>query len=124
MFTELSYAFLGLLPNVESLRIRGRRLHDTPQQRTSKVYAPESSIKIDVEDTGHRLAVDFSEDGELVLAQGECRQLGLWLSNEGTTAIGEIWVLPGADDHIWIDEDQAGKLYKSPRGGPLLIHSV
>ena len=57
MITHVTFDFLSLLPVTESLAIRGRRLQDTPQQRQSKVYAPDVLIKVDVEDASQRLQV-------------------------------------------------------------------
>lgn len=123
IITEVAYDFLSLLPNTEPLRTRGRRLHDTPQQRLGKVYAPDLLIKVDVEDAGHRLSVNFADDGDLVFAQGECKQLRLWLSNEGTEEVGEVWMVAGVDDHVWVDEDNIGTFHIcSLLNGPFLEH--
>ncbi|KAI0051657.1 hypothetical protein FA95DRAFT_1484733 [Auriscalpium vulgare] len=102
--TQASYSFLNLLPSSESLAVRGRRLQDTPIQRQSKVYAPDVYIKALVEDASQRLSVDFVDDGRLVLEHGECMHMRLWVSNIGTEAINDIWIVAGPDDEYCIDD--------------------
>jgi trafficking protein particle complex subunit 8 len=102
--THVSYMFLSLLPARESLSSRGRRLQDTPHQRQNKVYAPDIIVKVEVEDAAQRLSVEFFDDSRLVLYHGECRPMGIWLSNTGTQAIGDIWLVSGEDDEFWINE--------------------
>ena len=102
--THVSYMFLSLLPATEPLVLRGRRLQDTPHQRQNKVYAPDNAIKVEVEDAVQRLSVQFFDDSRLVLYHGECRQLRIWLSNIGTRAIGEIWLVSGEDDEFWVGQ--------------------
>ena len=115
--TDVSYSFLSLLPAKESLATRGRRLQDTPSQRQNKVYAPDVLVKVEVEDAGQRLSAEFFEDNRLVLYHGECKQLRIWLSNVGTQAIGDIWLVCGQEDEFWVEEaeDQvAGERHTSP----------
>ena len=45
------------------------------------------------------------DDSELVLADGEVKELKLWLSNAGTSDIRELWMVAGADDELWVDID-------------------
>lgn len=66
------------------------------------MYAPDVMIKTEIEDASQRLLVNFVDDGQLVLAQGECHEMRLWLSNAGTENIGEIWLVDGADDEMWV----------------------
>lgn len=101
---HVSYMFLSLLPARESLSSRGRRLQDTPHQRQNKVYAPDNIVKVEVEDAAQRLSAEFFDDSRLVLYHGECRPMGIWLSNIGTQAIGDIWLVSGEDDEFWVDE--------------------
>jgi trafficking protein particle complex subunit 8 len=101
--THLSYSFLSLLPTTESLAVRGRRLQETALQRQSVMYAPDIFIQTDVEETSHKLAVSFVDDDRLVLGQGECRSMTLWLTNAGTRSAGEIWMVAGDDDEVWVD---------------------
>ena len=100
----MSFDFLSLLPTVESLASRGRRLHDTPLQRQSKVYAPDVVIKTEIEDASQRLLVNFVDDGYLSLVHGECHEMRLWLSNIGSESIGEIWLVEGPEDILWIEK--------------------
>jgi trafficking protein particle complex subunit 8 len=102
--THVSYTFLSLLPVRESLLSRGRRLQDTPHQRQNKVYAPDNIVKVEVEDAVQRLSAEFFDDSRLVLYHGECRPMGIWLSNIGTQAIGDIWLVSGNDDEFWVNE--------------------
>jgi hypothetical protein len=102
--THVSYMFLSLLPAMEPLGSRGRRLQDTPHQRQNKVYAPDNVIKVEVEDAVQRLSAQFFDDSRLVLYHGECRHMRIWLSNIGTHAIGEIWLVSGEDDEFWVGQ--------------------
>jgi trafficking protein particle complex subunit 8 len=109
--THISYSFLSLLPVRESLASRGRRLQDTPFQRQNKVYAPDVIVNIEVEDGAQRLSAEFSDDNRLVLYHGECKQMCIWFSNIGTRAIGDIWLICGEDDELWVeefDDEEAG----------------
>jgi hypothetical protein len=101
--THVSYTFLSLLPARESLSSRGRRLQDTPHQRQNKVYAPDNVVEVEVEDAAQRLSAEFFDDSRLVLYHGECRPMGIWLSNIGTRAIGDIWLVSGEDEEFWVD---------------------
>ncbi|PCH33758.1 hypothetical protein WOLCODRAFT_60797 [Wolfiporia cocos MD-104 SS10] len=103
IITEITYDFLSLLPTTESLAVRGRRLHDTAEQRQNKVYAPDTYPKVDVEEAGQRLHASFVDDTQLVLAHGESRRLRLWMTNSGTRKIGEIWMVTGHDDNVWVE---------------------
>ncbi|PPQ67072.1 hypothetical protein CVT25_005673 [Psilocybe cyanescens] len=100
--THAKYDFLSLLSTTESLAFRGRRLHDTPLQRQHPTYAPDVVMKVDVVPSEHRLFVTFIEDERLVLLQGENKQTRLWLTNAGSKPIGEVWMIAGADDEIWL----------------------
>ena len=101
--THVTYNFLSLLPSTETLAIRGRRLHDTPQQRQTATYGPDVVIKVEVEEAGQILQANFVDDSHLVLVQGERKPMKLWLSNEGTRRISDIWLLAGKEDQIWVD---------------------
>lgn len=103
LITHVNYDFLSLLPVTESLAVRGQRLHDTPQQRQSKAYAPDIVIRVEVEEAVQRLHATFIDDGHLVLAHGEHKHLRLWISNTGSRSIGELWMVTGRHDEIWID---------------------
>ncbi|KAH8982598.1 ER-golgi trafficking TRAPP I complex 85 kDa subunit-domain-containing protein [Lactarius akahatsu] len=104
--TDVSYSFLSLLPAKESLVIRGRRLQDTPFQRQNKVYAPDVVVKVEVEDATQRLSAQFFDDNRLVLYHGERKQMRIWLSNVGTQAIGDIWLVGGREDEFWVEESR------------------
>ena len=126
--TDVSYSFLSLLPAKESLITRGRRLHDTPYQRQNKVYAPDVVVKVEVEDGSQRLSAEFFDDNRLVLYHGERKKMRIWLSNVGTRAIGDIWLVGGQEDEFWVEEsaDQGpGARLKSPfsRLRFLTVHS-
>ncbi|KAF9244569.1 ER-golgi trafficking TRAPP I complex 85 kDa subunit-domain-containing protein [Melanogaster broomeanus] len=105
-FTGITYDFLGLLPTRESLARRGRRLQDTPQQRQTVMYAPDILIKLDVEEASQELAVSLANNEPLVLTDGECKQMKLWMSNPGSRTIGEIWLLGGPEDQIWVESSE------------------
>ncbi|KAG0696032.1 ER-golgi trafficking TRAPP I complex 85 kDa subunit-domain-containing protein [Suillus ampliporus] len=110
VITGVAYDFLGLLPTVESLARRGRRLQETAQQRQTVTYAPDVFLKLDVEEASQELAVAFVDDGPLVLAEGECKRMKLWMSNAGSRDIGEVWVIPGPEDQIWIEPLDGGSV--------------
>jgi len=117
--SHVSYVFLSLLPAREVLVSRGRRLQDTPHQRQNKVYAPDNVVKVEVEDAAQRLSAQFSDDSQLVLYHGECRKMRIWLSNIGTQAIGEIWLVGAEDDEFWFEESGDHET-GTPRMRPLL----
>ncbi|KAI1793952.1 ER-golgi trafficking TRAPP I complex 85 kDa subunit-domain-containing protein [Ganoderma leucocontextum] len=101
--TNAAFDFFSLLPSIESLAVRGRRLNDTPVQRQGKVYAPDVLIKVEVEEAGQRLHAHFIDDRHLVLAQGEYKHQRIWLTNSGTHPISELWLLAGEEDELWVD---------------------
>ncbi|KAG6878643.1 hypothetical protein C0993_001166 [Termitomyces sp. T159_Od127] len=103
--THATYDFLSLLPSAETLASRGRRLHDTAAQRLQPSYAPDVQTKVEIEDMNQKLLV-FVDDEQLVLAQGERKELKLHLSNAGDRPIKEIWVVAGPDDEIWLGQDE------------------
>lgn len=103
VITHVTYDFLSLLPSSESLVSRGRRLQDTPTQRQTATYGSDLTLKVDVEQASQKLLVNFVDDSRLVLVQGECKVMKLWLSNAGTRNIGEMWIVAGTDDEIWVD---------------------
>ncbi|KAG6862433.1 hypothetical protein C0995_011873 [Termitomyces sp. Mi166 len=106
VITHATYDFLSLLPSAESLASRGRRLHDTAAQRLQPTYAPDVKIKVEIEDIDHKLLVDFVDDEQLVLAQGERKELKFWFSNSGGRPIKEIWMIAGPEDEIWFGQDE------------------
>ncbi|KAH9064332.1 ER-golgi trafficking TRAPP I complex 85 kDa subunit-domain-containing protein [Lactarius vividus] len=110
--TDVSYSFLSLLPAKESLVTRGRRLQDTPFQRQNKVYAPDVVVEVEVEDATQRLSAQFFDDNRLVLYHGERKEMRIWLSNVGTQAVGDIWLVGGREDEFWVEEsgDQAAEV--------------
>ncbi|KAI0778588.1 ER-golgi trafficking TRAPP I complex 85 kDa subunit-domain-containing protein [Trametes elegans] len=121
--THAAYEFFSLLPATESLAVRGRRLNDTPAQRQGKVYAPDVLIKVEVEEAGQRLHAHFVDDRHLVLAQGEYKHQRVWLTNSGTRPIGELWVLAGEEDELWIDAssgDSPASSSSSPTSSEIL----
>lgn len=98
----------------ESLAIRGRRLHDTPQQRQNKVYAPDVLTEIEVEDAGLRLQAHFVDNRHLVLAHGERKHMDVFLQNTGSKSIGDLWLLTGRHDEVWIGGGEPGSSCKCP----------
>lgn len=66
------------------------------------MYAPDVLIKVEVEEASQKLVVNFVDDGQLVLAQGECKQMALWFSNAGTRGIDEVWMITAPEEEIWI----------------------
>ncbi|TFY57186.1 hypothetical protein EVJ58_g7180 [Rhodofomes roseus] len=105
--THVVFEFLSLLPVTESLALRGRRLHDTTQQRQNKAYASDILIEVDVEDAGQRLRASFVDDRHLILIEGEYKRLKLWMTNSGSRPINEAWMVSGREDELWIDSDEA-----------------
>jgi hypothetical protein len=86
----------------EPLASRGRRLHDTPIQRQQPTYAPDVIMRVEVVASHHKLVASYVEDEQLVLIQGENKLMRLWLTNTGSRPIGEVWMVAGAEDEIWI----------------------
>ncbi|KAF8167761.1 ER-golgi trafficking TRAPP I complex 85 kDa subunit-domain-containing protein [Crassisporium funariophilum] len=103
--THAKYDFLSLLPAKEPLASRGRRLHDTPLQRQQPTYAPDIITQVDVVPSDHKLTASYIEDERLVLLQGENKATRLWLTNAGSKAIGEVWLVTGPEDEIWVGKD-------------------
>ncbi|KAI6047762.1 ER-golgi trafficking TRAPP I complex 85 kDa subunit-domain-containing protein [Pisolithus marmoratus] len=132
VIADLRYDFLGLLPTKESLSRRGRRLQDTLQQRLTPTYAPDIPIRVEIEDDDLELDVSFATDEPLVVLEGEYRWVEMTLSNVGSRAIGEVWLLAGPEDQISpycppaeISRDLAGILFtdnKLPQWTPYNIH--
>lgn len=112
--SHVSYMFLSLLPAMEPLVSRGRRLQDTPHQRQNKIYAPDDAVKVEVEDAIQRLSAQFFDDSRLVLYHGECREMRIWLSNVGTQAISEIWLVGGVDDEFCVGDPETGTRLMAP----------
>ncbi|RDB28485.1 Transport protein particle subunit trs85-1 [Hypsizygus marmoreus] len=106
VITHVTYDFLSLLTSTEPLVYRGRRLHDTAAQRQKPTYAPNVTIKVQVEEVNHKLLVDFVDDERLVFAQGERKTMRLWFSNAGTRPIKELWLVAGQEDEIWMGADE------------------
>ncbi|KAJ7706314.1 ER-golgi trafficking TRAPP I complex 85 kDa subunit-domain-containing protein [Mycena rosella] len=103
--THAAYDFLTLLPGKESLASRGRRLQNTPAQRQHPTYAPEVLHKVDIVEATHKLLVNFVDDQGPILGEGENKYWRLWFANRGTKAIGEVWMVAGGDDEIWVGTD-------------------
>jgi trafficking protein particle complex subunit 8 len=101
-FTHAKYDFLSLLPSMEPLPTRGQRLQETALQRQTATYSAEKPIQVEVEEATHRLLANFIDDGRLVLAEGEVKETGLWLSNAGAQAIRELWMVAGSEDEVWV----------------------
>lgn len=112
--THLKYDFLSLLPTQESLARRGRRLQETLQQRLSAMYAPDILLKVEVEDSNLELDVSFEMDEPLIVLEGEYKRMRAWMSNTGSRAIGEMWVLLGPEDQIVFDSAIENASRESP----------
>ena len=121
---SVTYDFLGLFPTRESLARRGRRLQDTPQQRQSVTYAPDILIKIDIEEASQELAVSLESNDLLVLSEGEHKPMKLWMTNAGCKPIGEIWLVGGSEDRMWLESSERESRESRPgrNVGPI-IHS-
>lgn len=96
----------------ESLATRGKRLNATPQQRQNKTYAPDVYFTVEVEDAGRRLQATFVDDRHLILAEGERKQMNIWLHNTGTQTINEVWLIPGREDELWVEVPDSDDLSK------------
>ncbi|KAJ8702429.1 hypothetical protein PTI98_001141 [Pleurotus ostreatus] len=106
--THVTYDFLGLLPVIEPLAYRGRRLHDTQAQRITPTYAPDVQLKVNVAEASHKLFINFVDDSRLVLSQGERKPMSLWFSNTGSTPVDEIWVVASPDDELIFEGVETG----------------
>lgn len=105
--SSITYDFLALFPARESLARRGRRLQDTPQQRQTVTYAPDILIRTDVEEASQELAVSFENNELVVLNEGEHKPMKLWMTNAGCKAIGEIWLVGGPEDQMWLESSES-----------------
>ncbi|KAH0838197.1 ER-golgi trafficking TRAPP I complex 85 kDa subunit-domain-containing protein [Lanmaoa asiatica] len=104
---NITYNFLGLFPTRESLARCGRRLQDTLQQRQTVTYAPDILISADVEEASQELAVSFENDELLVLNEGEHKPMKLWMTNAGRKTIGEICLVGGPEDQMWLGSSES-----------------
>lgn len=109
VITHLTYDFLSLLPAREPLTSRGRRLQDTAQQRQNVVYAPDTTLQIEVIDAAQKLSVQFSDSNELSLRQGERKVVKIWITNSGSETIHTVWMIAGALDEIYINQKDVDK---------------
>lgn len=100
--TDAVYDFLSLLPTKESLARRGRRLYDTPLQRQTRTYAPDTFMDVAVFPSDHRLTVKFVNDEDFKLIQGENLTLQISFLNSGSIPISEIWMVACAEDNVWM----------------------
>lgn len=98
------FDFLSLLSVTEPLTSRGKRLHATQAQRITPTYGPDVKLKVDIAPSRNKLVPSFVEDGQLVLKQGETRELKLWLWNAGTSPIEEIWIVTSGEQELWVGE--------------------
>ena len=101
---SISYEFLGLLPVTETLAVRGHRLQETAAQRQGKVYAPDVFLSVEVETGERRLEVGFDNYLPLIAAHGERVHLSVQLVNIGTKDIGEVWLVHGPSDILWLSD--------------------
>ena len=99
----MNYEFLSLLPASESLASRGPRLQETAIQRQTAAYGSDLTINVEIEEASQKLLASFVDDSRLVMVQGECKSMSLWLSNAGTRNVDEVWMVAGAEDEIWVD---------------------
>lgn len=58
---------------------------------------------MEIEEASQQLLANFVDDSRLVLLQGECKRMKMWLSNAGAQSIGDIWMVTGKEDQIWAD---------------------
>lgn len=87
-------------------------MHATAQERHNVVYGPDVLKTVEVEETSRRLLIGFVEDDPLDLAQGEWKEARLWVSNQGTREVDELWLVCGPEDEIWVsseDTDPPGR---------------
>jgi len=66
-------------------------------------YDSDVTVDVAVEDASQKLLVSFVDDSRLVLLQGECQRMSLWLSNTGTRVVDEVWMVAAPEDEIWVD---------------------
>lgn len=103
MLTELTHKFLASIPCSEPLGARGRRLNDTAVQRQEKTYAPDAFVEVETEECRHRLDVNFVDDQQVALIQGERKRLELWVNNTGVEDVNEVWMVSGPENVVWIE---------------------
>ncbi|CAK5264890.1 unnamed protein product [Mycena citricolor] len=108
--TDVAYTFLSLLPVREPLAMRGARLQNTPAQRQYPTYAPDVLLKVDVVEAAHQLRASFVDDLQLNLYHGETRPLRVLLENCGSKPIGQMWLLVGEEDAIWLESGSSGEI--------------
>jgi trafficking protein particle complex subunit 8 len=119
----VTYQFLSLLPASESLASRGPRLQETAPQRQAAIYGSDMTVNVEVEEASQKLLVNFVDDGRLVLLQGECKRMKLWLSNAGTQSIGDVWMVAGTEDEIWVDFRSNSSISSVKQSWTEILHS-
>jgi trafficking protein particle complex subunit 8 len=72
------------------------------------VYAPDVVLSVEVEQKGCVVAVQFVDDERVVMGCGEVRRMRIWVGNEGAGEVGEVWVVAGSEDEIWVDVHGGG----------------
>jgi hypothetical protein len=122
--THVTYEFLSLLPASESLASRGPRLQETAIQRQAAAYGSDLTIDVEVEEASQKLLASFVDDSRLVLVQGECKRMSLWLSNAGTRNVDEVWMVVGAEDEIWVDFHSNSAASSTNLSPTEILHSI
>ena len=69
-------------------------------------YAPDILPKIRVEARDRRLSAVFTDSQPNILAHGEKIECVLQVENVGTQPIGEVWLVHGDSDEIWLGKDE------------------
>lgn len=84
-------------------------------------YAPDILISIDVEEASQELAVSFENDELAILNEGEHKPIKLWMTNAGCKTIGEIWLVGGQEDQVWLgsSESEPRELLPGRDAGPI-----
>ena len=70
-------------------------------------YTPDISIRTDVEEASQELAVSFENNELLILNEGEHKPMKLWMTNAGCKTIGEIWLVGGPEDQMWLESSES-----------------
>jgi hypothetical protein len=95
----------------------------TASQRQTATYGSNTTVDVEVEEASQKLLVNFVDDSQLELLQGECKSMKLRLSNAGTQNIDDIWLVAGAEDHVWVDFDTNANASSAKLPSTEVLHS-
>lgn len=90
--SAISFLFHGLLPCIQSLERKGKRLFTTKQERLEPTYAQDDSLVVTVGQPKPNIQLDF-DLVPTVMIHGELRQVDITMTNTGSMAVRDVKML-------------------------------